>query len=120
MGLVMNVKVKRIYDQPDKTDGYRILVDRLWPRGLKKERASIDLWLKDIAPSHELRKWFSHEQQRWPEFKDRYFQELRKKSDSVELIREKAKRGKVTLVYGAKDEQFNNAVCLREFIYTDD
>lgn len=116
MGLAMNVKVKRIYDEPDKADGYRILVDRLWPRGFKKEKASIDLWLKDIAPSHELRKWFSHERERWPEFKNRYFQELRGKSDLVELIRDRATKGKVTLVYGAKDEQFNNAVCLKEFI----
>ncbi|MFW6115126.1 MAG: DUF488 domain-containing protein [Thermodesulfobacteriota bacterium] len=112
----MNVKTKRIYEQPDQTDGYRILVDRIWPRGISKKKANIDLWLKDIAPSSELRKWFYHEQEKWPEFKERYFQELRQKKDLVDLIRDKAKEGRVTLVYGAKNEQFNNAVCLKEFV----
>jgi uncharacterized protein YeaO (DUF488 family) len=117
IGLAMNVKTKRIYDQPDQTDGYRVLVDRLWPRGLNKEKANIDLWLKDIAPSRGLRRWFSHDREKWPEFKDRYFQELRQKKDLVELIRDKARQGRVTLLYGAKDEQFNNAVGLKEFIH---
>lgn len=112
----MNVKTKRIYDQPKQTDGYRILVDRLWPRGVSKEKANIDLWLKDIAPSSELRTWYSHEREKWPEFKDKYFEELKQKTELIERIRDKARQGRVTLVYGAKDEQFNNAVCLKEFM----
>jgi len=112
----MDLKTKRVYEQPKETDGYRVLVDRVWPRGMSKKKANIDLWLKDIAPSSELRKWFSHDREKWPEFKDRYFRELQEKPKLLKSIRDKAKEGRVTLVYGAKDEQFNNAVCLKEFI----
>lgn len=111
----MNLKTKRVYDPPEQSDGYRILVDRLWPRGLNKEKAHIHLWLRDIAPTSELRKWFSHDPKKWPEFKDRYFQELREKKELVELIQRKVREG-ATLLYAAKDEKYNNAVCLREFI----
>ena len=114
----MNVKIKRIYDPPERTDGYRILVDRLWPRGVPKEKAHIDLWLRDIAPTGELRKWFAHDAKKWPEFKDRYFQELKEKKELIELIQTKAQQGNVTLVYAAKDEQHNNALYLKEFIFS--
>jgi len=112
----MSPKIKRVYDSPKQTDGYRILVDRMWPRGLTKEEAHIDLWVRDIAPSNALRKWFSHDPKKWPEFKDRYFEELREKKELIELMLSKAKQGSVTLVYAAKDEKYNNALCLREFI----
>lgn len=113
----MMVKVKRAYQTAETDDGFRILVDRLWPRGLTKERAKIDLWLKDATPSTELRKWFSHDPARWTEFKSRYFEELNKdKMEPVKLILKKAKEGTVTLVYAAKNEDNNNAVALKEYI----
>lgn len=110
------IKVKRIYDLPSPDDGKRILVDRLWPRGLKKEEADIDEWMKDIAPSAELRKWFSHDPSRWDEFRERYKKELRQKADLVERIKTLAKKGSVTLLFSAKDIEHNNAVALKEFI----
>ena len=108
------ISIKRVYDQSSKDDGFRILVDRLWPRGLKKEKAGVDLWLKDVAPSDELRKWFSHDAQKWVEFKKRYFTELDGKSEIVGRI--DGGGGNVTLLYGAKDDEHNNAVALREYI----
>ena len=93
-----------------------MLVDRLWPRGLRKDEVKIDLWLKEIAPSNELRKWFGHDPNRWIEFKKRYFQELDQKSELIEQIVAKAKEGDIILLYGAKDEEHNNAVALKEFI----
>jgi uncharacterized protein YeaO (DUF488 family) len=110
------IKTKRIYDDPAQGDGFRILVDRLWPRGISKDRAHLDLWLKEVAPSDALRKWFGHDQARWDAFKHRYFKELKDKKEAVESIALKASEGSVTLLYGAKDEQCNNAVALREFI----
>ncbi len=112
------IRVKRVYDQHDKNDGLRILVDRLWPRGLSKDKARIDLWLKDIAPSDALRKWFGHEPKRWPAFKERYFKEFEKKLEQVTLIVQKVKGGRVTLLYGTKEERFNNAVALKEYLET--
>jgi uncharacterized protein YeaO (DUF488 family) len=112
----MNLHVKRVYDRPERTDGCRILVDRMWPRGLTKENAKIDLWLKEVAPGIELRKWFSHDPEKWPVFRDRYFGELKEKHELTELIRSKAKKGPVTLVYAAKNEKYNNAVCLWDFL----
>ncbi len=109
------IKIKRVYDEPEKTDGFRILVDRLWPRGLSKEKAKVDLWLKDIAPSDEIRKWFGHEPEKWVEFKRRYFKELEEKKELVDLIVEKA-HGGVTLLYGTKEEKYNNAHALKEYI----
>src|SRR5664279_2622978 len=97
-------RIKRVYELPDKHDGRRILVDRLWPRGLTKEKASIDLWLKDIAPSTELRKWFGHNPDRWEEFKERYLAELKGNSEQIQLLKQELDKGIVTLVYGAKDE----------------
>ena len=107
-------RIKRVYELPNKHDGRRILVDRLWPRGLTKEKASIDLWLKDIAPSTELRKWFGHNPDRWEEFKERYLAELKGNSDQIQLLKQELDKGIVTLVYGAKDEDHNQAVVLQE------
>jgi len=108
----MNIRIKRAYEPPAPSDGFRILVDRLWPRGLSKEKAHIDLWLKEIAPSPELRTWFSHDPAKWEEFRSRYLTELHGKSKEFDQIREKARDGVVTLVYAAKDERHNDAVVL--------
>ena len=105
-----------MYEQPDKEDGRRILVDRLWPRGLTKAKASVDLWLKDIAPSTELRKWFGHDPAKWTEFKTRYHAELKENDEPVALLKAEIAKGIVTLVYGAKDEEHNEAVVLQEFL----
>jgi uncharacterized protein YeaO (DUF488 family) len=110
------IRLKRIYDPPARADGKRILVDRLWPRGLKKEDAHIYEWLKDIAPSNELRKWFGHEPDNWSEFKTRYQKELAGKADIVKPLRDAAKKGVVTLLFSAKDIEHNNAVVLKEVI----
>jgi len=110
------IKIKRVYDQPESGDGFRILVDRIWPRGLSKGKADVDLWLKEIAPSDELRKWFGHEPEKWPEFRQRYAAELDAKHDEVAAIREHARKGTVTLLFGARDDQHNNAVVLKEYI----
>jgi uncharacterized protein YeaO (DUF488 family) len=107
-------RIKRVYELPDKHDGRRILVDRLWPRGLTKEKASIDLWLKEIAPSTELRKWFDHDPGRWEEFKERYLDELKGNSEPIRLLKQELDKGIVTLVYGAKDEEHNQAVVIQE------
>lgn len=112
----MGIRLKRIYDKPDKTDGRRVLVDRLWPRGLTQKEARIDDWLKEIAPSAELRKWFRHEPTRWKEFKRRYASELKDHSDKLEQLAEDAKKGTVTLLFAAKDTKHNNAVALKELI----
>ncbi len=112
----MQIKIKRIYDAPAADDGFRILVDRLWPRGMKKDGAPFALWLKEIAPGDALRKWFSHDPAKWAEFKKRYFAELRTKQDSVALLRQHARAGAVTLLYSAKDEKHNNAAALLEYL----
>lgn len=109
-------EIKRIYDEPDKKDGFRVLMDRLWPRGLRKDQVKVDLWMKKIAPSNELRKWFGHDPEKWAEFKRRYFGELKNRKELVDLIRDKSKKGKVVLLYGAKEERFNNAVALKEYV----
>ncbi|MEJ2324107.1 MAG: DUF488 family protein [Nitrospirota bacterium] len=106
--------VKRVYDEPARSDGFRVLVDRLWPRGLSKEEAAVDLWLKDIAPSNELRKWYGHDPEKWPEFKRRYFGELKKKEELLEQIT--SRKGGVTLLFGSKEEKLNNAAALKEYI----
>ena len=105
-----------MYDEPDEGDGLRVLVDRLWPRGMSKERAKVDLWLKDIAPANELRKWFAHEPEKWEEFRSRYFEELKDKQKDVDLITEKARSVVVTLLFSAKDLEHNNAVALKEYL----
>ena len=107
------IRIKRVYKEPAKDDGYRILVDRLWPRGLTKERARVDLWMKQIAPSDALRKWFGHEPEKWPEFAKRYRGELAKKKDLLkEVKRLEREHGLVTLLYGRKDEKQNQAVLI--------
>jgi uncharacterized protein YeaO (DUF488 family) len=110
------IKVQRIYSQPDKGDGFRVLVDRLWPRGLKKEDVTVDLWLKDVAPSNELREWFAHDPQKWDEFQQKYFMELDSMGDPVAMLISKAEEGDMTLLYSAKDEEFNNAVALKKYL----
>ena len=110
------IKIKRIYDPPRPDDGTRILVDRLWPRGLGKEKAKIDLWLKEIAPSNELRKWYGHDPRKWVEFKKKYFEYLDTKRELVSQIIQKTKERDVTLLYSSKEEKLNNAVALKEYI----
>jgi len=112
----MSIRLKRAYAKPERADGTRILVDRLWPRGLTKRKAAIDLWLKEIAPSTELRKWFRHDPKKWRSFRNRYRTELKEQSAPLELIKRKAKEGVVTLIYGARDEQRNEAVVLKELL----
>ena len=112
----MKIRLKRAYEQPARADGTRVLVERLWPRGLTKARAAIDLWLKVVAPSPELRKWFAHDPAKWTEFKKRYQRELRASPEAVNELRRLAKRGTVTLVYAARDEQRNSARLLKVFL----
>ncbi len=110
------IKTKRIYDPPSKDDGKRVLVDRLWPRGIKRDDARIDEWLKDIAPSDELRKWFPHEPSKWQEFRKRYKEELQGRPNLIEKLRIAAKGGRVTLLFAAKDKEHNNAAVLKEVL----
>ncbi len=110
-------KIKRAYQDPEDEDGYRILVDRLWPRGVSKEKAKFDLWMKEIAPSNELRKWFGHEPEKWAEFKNKYIDELDEKKELIKKLYELEKNNKtLTLIYSAKDEKQNNAVVLLELL----
>ena len=112
----MDIRLKRAYDPPARGDGARILVDRVWPRGVKKEALALALWLKDIAPSAELRKWFDHRAERFDEFGTRYRAELEANDDAVAQLREHLRKGRITLVYGARDEAHNQAVVLREWL----
>ena len=112
----MKIKIKRVYEEPDKDDGVRILVDRLWPRGLTKEKASVDLWLKEIAPSTELRKWFGHDPNKWRSFRGRYQTEIKHQDDLFKALKQKAREGTITLVYGARDEKHNEALVLKQFL----
>jgi uncharacterized protein YeaO (DUF488 family) len=112
------LKIKRAYEKPNAEDGFRVLVDRLWPRGVKKEQAEVDLWLKEIGPSDELRKWFGHEPAKCTEFKRRYFKELNAKGELMKQIEDRLKDGTVTLVYGARYKDCNNATIIREYIQT--
>jgi uncharacterized protein YeaO (DUF488 family) len=111
-----NVKLKRAYDRVSPTDGKRILVDRLWPRGVSKARAHLDSWMKDLAPSTELRTWFDHVPARWHEFRRRYRDELEQHPELLAELRRQARSGAITLVYGARDETHNEAVVLRNVI----
>jgi uncharacterized protein YeaO (DUF488 family) len=113
---VDNVKLKRAYEPPAADDGMRILVDRLWPRGISKERAAIDQWMKETSPSTELRKWFGHDPARWNEFRRRYAKEVRQNTDLLDQLRSLAWQGPITLVYSAHDEEHNDAVELRHLI----
>ncbi|HEX4157654.1 MAG TPA: DUF488 domain-containing protein [Rhizomicrobium sp.] len=111
-----DIQVKRVYEPPEEDDGARVLVDRLWPRGLKKECAALTLWLKEIAPSEELRKWFGHDPERWTEFVHRYRAELAHNAPALARMRELAKEGRVTLLYAAHDGEHNNAVALAAYL----
>ena len=109
------IRLKRAYDLPSPADGQRILVERLWPRGITKQRAALALWLKEIAPSPELRKWFAHDPAKWKQFQQRYWKELQD-NPAVAILRDNARRGTVTLIYAAKDEEHNGALALKEFL----
>ena len=110
------LNLKRVYEASHKDDGTRILVDRLWPRGLTKEKAKVDLWLKEIAPSTELRKWFGHDPKKWRSFRKRYETELKDHADEIKLLKSKVKEGTVTLIYGARDQEHNEALVLKQFL----
>ena len=110
------VAIKRVYEPPADGDGQRVLVDRLWPRGLSKDKADVALWLKEIAPSTELRKWFGHDPEKWPEFQKRFRAELDDNAEAVKELRGLIAKGKVTLLYSAHDEEHNNAVVLAEYL----
>jgi len=110
------IKIKRIYEPPGASDGFRVLVDRLWPRGLTKEKAGVDLWLKEISPSDELRKWYGHDPAKWAEFKKRYWQEIEGRGPELDLLRRKAGEGTVTLLFSSREEKWNNAAALKELV----
>ncbi|MGN6616661.1 MAG: DUF488 domain-containing protein [Ilyomonas sp.] len=110
------IKIKRVYDTAEKTDGFRILVDRLWPRGIKKENAHVDVWMKEVAPSTELRKWFDHDPEKWKQFFSDYTKELKHSNTVKELADQIKQHNVVTLLYAAKDEQHNQAVVLQKFL----
>jgi uncharacterized protein YeaO (DUF488 family) len=112
----MKILVKRVYEPVAKSDGFRVLVDRLWPRGLSKSEATLDLWLSDLGPSTGLRKWFNHDPARWTEFRRRYHAELKQKAALLATIVKEAKTRSVTLLYSAKDEHYNQAIALRSFL----
>jgi uncharacterized protein YeaO (DUF488 family) len=112
----MDIRIKRVYEDPAAGDGSRILVDRLWPRGLSKEKAQVDDWPKEIAPSNELRRWYGHDPEKWDEFRARYFAELEEKPEQLEKLREKIRQGRVTFVFSSKEEELNNAVALKEYL----
>jgi uncharacterized protein YeaO (DUF488 family) len=107
------IQLKRVYEKPSRKDRVRILVDRLWPRGLTKRRAAVKLWLKDVAPSTELRIWFGHDPAKWNQFQTRYRKELTEKKDAIDLLKQKSEEHTVTLVYGARDEQYNEVLVLK-------
>ncbi len=109
-------RLKRVYDEASSADGTRVLIDRLWPRGLAKEDAKIDLWLKEIAPTTELRKWFNHDQEKFDEFRGRYLEELGKQTELIQQLRDAATESRVTLLYAARETTFNHAVVLRDFL----
>ena len=112
----MGIKIKRAYESPSDDDGYRILVDRLWPRGISKEKAKIDFWPKELAPSTELRRWYGHDSEKWSEFKSRYFSELDSNPEMVDKLLNYAGKRTVTFVYSSKEQRLNNAVALKEYV----
>lgn len=112
----MSIRLKRVYDKPAKADGWRVLIDRIWPRGLKKEQARVDGWIKEIAPSTKLRRWFGHDPAKWKEFKKRYSAELDDQRGRIEQLAQQAKKRKITLLFGARDTEHNNAVVLKEHL----
>ena len=113
---MLAIRTKRVYDSPQETDGLRVLVDRLWARGVSKEKARIDLWLKNLAPSTELRRWYGHDPRKWGEFKARYAAELDQNRAEIEELVARVQAGQVTFVYSSAEQQRNNAVALKEYI----
>jgi len=112
----MTIKLKRIYDKPASNDGYRVLIDRVWPRGMRKEQARVDAWRRELAPSSQLRKWFKHDPSKWGEFKHHYFEELDNNQAAVEQLAIRAREQQLTLLFAARDTNFNNAVALKEYL----
>jgi uncharacterized protein YeaO (DUF488 family) len=112
----MSVRTKRVYERPSTDDGYRVLIDRLWPRGVSKEKARVDEWARDLAPSDELRRWFGHRPERFAEFARRYTDELRDQADAISELRRRGRRGTVTIVYGARDSEHSNAAVLAPIV----
>lgn len=112
----MEIKIKRVYEKPAAGDGFRILVDRLWPRGMSKEQAEIDFWARGLSPSTELRQWYGHDASKWSEFKERYFAELKGNPQLLNELLEYLGRGIVTFVYSSKEQRLNNAVALKEYV----
>jgi len=114
----MSIRIKRAYDKPAADDGYRVLIDRLWPRGVSIADLKVDSWLKQIAPSDELRKWFGHDESKWDEFKRRYWAELKSHTEELQELVQRTEAGRVTLVYAARDTMHNNALALKEYLET--
>lgn len=112
----MTIRLKRAYEEPAPDDGFRVLVDRLWPRGVSKEELALDRWMKEIAPSDELRRWYDHDPKRWDEFCERYEAELDGREEEVAVLKERSEEGTLTLVYAAQDRAHNNAVVLRDYL----
>ena len=112
----MDIKIKRAYENPSDDDGYRILVDRLWPRGISKEKAKVDFWPKELAPSTELRRWYGHDPEKWAEFKSRYFAELDDNPEMVNELLDYVGEGTVTFIYSSKEQRLNNAIALKEYV----
>lgn len=112
----MRIKLKRVYEKPGEKDGMRVLVERLWPRGLSKSKAGVDLWLKELAPSTELRKWFGHDRSKWEEFRKLYFAELEDKKEALNELTDILRKQDVTFVYASKEEKYNNSVALKEYL----
>ncbi len=112
----MSISVKRAYDPPSPGDGLRVLVDRLWPRGLSKSAARIDLWARELSPSNELRQWYAHDVKKWPGFKRKYFAELKAQTETLDWLRRDAKKRMVTLLFGSKEPRLNNAFALKQFL----
>ncbi len=112
----MPIQLKRAYDKPKKTDGFRVLIDRVWPRGVRKEELKVDEWPRALAPSTELRQWFGHNPAKWDEFRKRYFKELDAHPDEVGKLRKKMREGPLTIVFGSREQRFNNAAALKEYL----
>ncbi len=112
----MAIQLKRAYEKPQKSDGFRVLIDRIWPRGVRKEDLKLDQWLRTLAPSTELRQWFGHDPEKWQEFRKRYFRELDTHPDEIKLLRERMRAGPLTIVFGSREERFNNATALKEYL----
>ena len=112
----MAIQLKRAYDKPQKADGFRVLIDRIWPRGVRKEDLKLDQWLRSLAPSTELRQWFGHDPEKWGEFRKRYFRELDAHPDEIKLLRDRMRDGPLTIVFGSREQRFNNATALKEYL----